>query len=167
MVRQIIIVVLLIASLGYAIFTYWPLFSPYLPGLPKARPALTAPAAPAGPTPTLIIPTQEAEDIELIVPTQEVRLVDPFALRIGVKTRVEEPLPTPTTLPPAGSKPAVKPVEPQLEGIWIDAEMKVAFISGQALPVGGKVLGWKVITIAKDHVVLQKGSGKRTLKLER
>lgn len=166
MLRQLTIIALLVASLGYAIYTYWPLVSPYLPGLPKARPAITAPAAAPSPTPTLPIISPEAEETEIIVPTQEVKLIDPFALRIGVKTRAEEPLPTPAA-PAAAAKPGAPPVEPKLEGVWIDAERKIAFISGQALSVGGKVLGWKVVSIARDRVVLKKGSAAKTLKLER
>jgi hypothetical protein len=165
MVRKIIIVILLIASLGYALYTYWPMLSPYLPKMQKAKPSITAPAA--APSSREAVPqlaTKEAEEFQIYVPTVEVKLVDPFAVRVEVKTRAEVPLPLPTI--GGEEKPAVKPVEPKLEGIWVDSEMKVAFISGQALPAGGTILGWKVVSISKEKVVLQKGSATKTLRLE-
>lgn len=165
MFRRIIIAVLLIASLCFALYTYWPMLSPYLPAMQRAKPAIPAPAATSRPETAARMATKEAEEFEIIVPTVEVKLVDPFAVRVEVKTRAEEPLPSPKPME-AEEKPAVKPVEPALEGIWVDSEMKVAFISGQALPVGGTVLGWKVISISKENVVLQKGSMTKTLKLE-
>jgi len=165
MARQIIIIALLAVSIAYALFTYWPVLSPLLPKFGKPQPAVTAPAAAPSREAVTPLATKEAEEFELVVPSIEAVLVDPFALRIEVKTRAEVPLPSPTPAP-GEEKPAVKPVEPKLEGIWVGSEMKVAFISGQALPVGGKVMGWKVVTISKEYVVLQKGSATKTLKLE-
>lgn len=164
MARRIIIVILLIASLCFALYTYWPMLSSYLPAMQKAKPAITAPAVTSRPETATQMATKEAEEFEIIVPTVEVKLVDPFAVRVEVKARAEEPLAPPTI--GGEEKPAVKPVEPALEGIWVDSEMKVAFISGQALPLGGTIMGWKVISISKEKVVLQKGFATKTLKLE-
>lgn len=167
MARQIAIILILFASLGYAVFTYWPAIAPLVPLAPKAKPALTAPAAVP-----IVVPTREAaaaekEEIdEIVLPTYEAKMIDPFALRIEVKTRAEEPLPVVKEPGHAPEGPVVKPAEPQLEGVWIDADMRVAFISGQSLPVGGTVMGWKVTSIGKERVILQKGSLTKTLKVE-
>ncbi len=163
--RQIIIIALLVVSIAYALFTYWPMLSPLLPGFGKPRPAVTAPAAAPSREAVTEIITKEAEDeFEIVVPTVEGGLVDPFSLRVEVKTRAEMPPPEPTPSP-GEEKPAAKPAEPKLEGIWVDSGMKIAFISGQAVPLGGKVMGWKVVSISKENVVLQKGSATKTLKL--
>jgi hypothetical protein len=164
--RQIIVIVLLIASLFYAVYTYWPVLSPYLPAPKKAKPVAAAAPTITIPSASIEAKAKEAEVLDILLPTAEARIIDPFALRISVKTRAEEPLPPPTIPGEGKPKPAEKPVEPKLEGIWVDSGMKIAFISGQALPVGGAVLGWKVVSISKEQVVLQKGSATKTLRLE-
>ena len=163
MAKQIILILIMFATLAYATFTYWPLIAPLFPAKPAAKSAVSAPmVAPIGTTSVESAVNKPAEIDEIVVPTAEVKLLDPFALRIEVKTRAEEPLPV---VKPPGPEPA-KPVEPQLEGIWIDADRRIAFISGQALSVGGAVLGWKVSSIGKERVILQKGSLTKTLKVE-
>ncbi|MDD5382109.1 MAG: hypothetical protein PHH60_00410 [Candidatus Margulisbacteria bacterium] len=88
-------------------------------------------------------------------------MIDPFALRLAVRKKVVE-----QEQPKEEPKEVVKVIEPRLEGIWVDAEMKVAFVSGQALNEGGEVLGWKVTQITKSYVTLTKGGQTKTLKLE-
>jgi hypothetical protein len=171
MARQIIIILLLFASLVYATVTYWPLIAPFVPYKPPTQSAVTAPvvkpaAKPAG-TSSAEAAEKPPEPLdEIVTPTIEVKLIDPFALRIDVKTRAEEPLPAVKLPGPESEKPAVKPAEPKLEGVWIDSGMRVAFISGTSLPVGGTILGWKVTSINKERVILQKGSLTKTLKVE-
>lgn len=153
--RQILIAVILLATVGYALFTYWP------------RPKRAAPAAPVATATVAATSTTEAAPktnlFELPAPTAEVTLVDPFALRITVIRKEEEPSPSPTLSPTEKPKP---PVEPKLQGIWLDSGMRVAFISDQYVQVGGKILGWKVVSIDKDRVILQKGSTEKILRLE-
>lgn len=99
--RQIIIALLLVACLGYAAYTYWPLISPLLPIFQKPGPPAAAPAQkPPAPTSLAEIKTLEAEEMEIVVPSQEVRLIDPFALRIEVKAASERP----SAIPSPGRK---------------------------------------------------------------
>ena len=175
--RRSILIILLVAAIGYALFTFWPLVSPYLPGFEKAGPVGTVPAPAPAPSPEAAAVTEaaaatpETQVPTLIAPpTVEAKLVDPFALRIAVRNKAEEaakaaPAPAPTA--PGGEKPpAVKTAGPKLEGVWIDSGMRIAFISGQALNVGGRIMGWRVASISRDSVVLQKGSVSKTLRLE-
>jgi len=141
------------------------MFSSCLSGNKKAKPPEAAPAAAPVSTPTTEAVSKEA-DLEIVVPTLEAKLIDPFAIRVPVVTRAEEPLPNASLSPDDKSKPAVLPPQPELEGIWIDPEMKVAFISGQAVRTGEKILGWTVTSISKEKVYLQKGSATKILKLE-
>jgi len=168
LVRQIVLIAVLAATLGYALFTYWPVLAPLvrLPGRGKKPAAIvTAPSpVPAEPKVTASIEAaaKSAEDLTLELPTAEAHLVDPFSLRTVVRTQAEEPV-TGTTLP---SGPPVKPPEPDLQGIWLDSGMEIAFISDQSLQVGGKVMGWELISISPDHVVLRKGGATKTLYLK-
>jgi len=172
--RRSILIILLVAAIGYALFTYWPLVSPYLPSFEEAGPVGTVPAPAPVPSPEVAAVTKaatpEAEVPAVTAPTVEAKLVDPFALRIAVRNKAEEaakaaPAPAPTA--PGGEKPpAVKTTGPKLEGVWIDSGMRIAFISGQALNVGGKIMGWRVASISRDSVVLHKGSVSKTLRLE-
>ncbi|MDD5593649.1 MAG: hypothetical protein PHG97_02765 [Candidatus Margulisbacteria bacterium] len=153
--RQILIAVILLATAGYALFTYWPRSKQAAPAAPVAT-ATVAAASTAEAAPKMNL-------FEMPAPTAEVTLVDPFALRIAVIRKEEEPQPAPTL--PTAEKPK-PPVEPKLQGIWLDSGMRVAFISDQYVQVGGKILGWKVVAINKDWVVLQKGSTEKILRLE-
>ncbi len=148
------------ATLGYALFTYWPVLVParkkpapvVLPAPPAAAPRVSA---------TVEAAAKKAEEMIMELPTAEARLTDPFALRTAVRTLAEEPVTT--TLP---GKPAVKPAEPELQGIWLDSGMEIAFISDQSLQVGGKIMGWELISISPDHVVMKKGGSTKTLYLK-
>jgi hypothetical protein len=168
MARKIIIGLLLALSLAYAALTYWPLLTPYLPG-PIPSPKL-APAAPA-PTPVALLTreatAQEKSDIDLLyLPTREVRSIDPFALRVEIKKRAILPPPPPEADKSGTPAPTVKPIELHLEGVWVDSGMKVAFISGQTLSVGGTILGWRVSSINREQVVLTKGTQTKIMRVE-
>jgi hypothetical protein len=167
MARQIILILILFATLAYATFTYWPLIAPLVPLKPAAKPAATAPVAAPAAARSAEAAAKAPEPLdEIVAPTIEVRMIDPFALRIEVKTRAEEPLPVVRLPGPEPDRPAVKPVEPKLEGIWVDSDMRIAFISGQSLSVGGTIMGWKITSISKERVILQKGSLTKTLRVE-
>lgn len=165
--RTAILIIGLIASLGYAAFTYWPvLFPSYNPkpavqaGVGALAPAPAQPAAPQEP----VVPTPEAKAPPLVLPPPpDIKLVDPFALRINVRRPGDEPAKAAVSTTPVSDE---KPRIPKLEGIWWDVDMKVAFISGQAVPPGGSIMGWKVVAIAKDHVTIRKGSSTKILKVE-
>lgn len=169
MVRQILIGLILAVSLAYVAFTHWPGRVPFFPGnLAKAKSVPAAQSsAPAAPTTPGSQETEKADLDLLYLPTREVRAVDPFALRIGVKRREELPPPPPEDK--ASGTPATstaKPVEPKLEGIWVDSGMKVAFISGQALTVGSEILGWRVSGISREQVIMTRGLRTKILRLE-
>jgi len=63
-------------------------------------------------------------------------------------------------------KKEVKRQELRLEGVWIGEKTRIAFISGQALSLGGKVRGWSVSRIYQDRVVLKSGGSTKILRLE-
>lgn len=160
----------MIATLGYAAFTYWPIFSPLVSAVhPPAKKKLV-PAAPAPLIAPKISVTVEAAAknvtvMEMELPSAEANLVDPFSLRIAVKTREEEPVTT-TTL--AAVKPAApRPAGPELQGIWMDSGMSIAFISDQSVQIGGTVMGWKLVSITPDHVVMKKGEATKILYLNK
>lgn len=167
MIRQILIGLILAVSLAYVAFTYWPGRAPIFPGnlsRDKSVAVVQTLTLAAGAT----METREAEraDIDLLyLPTHEVRAIDPFALRIGVKRREELPPPEAES-PGTPAAPTAKPVEPKLEGIWVDSGMKVAFISGQALTTGSKILGWHVSSISREQVIMTRGSQTKILRLE-
>ncbi|MFH1389672.1 MAG: hypothetical protein ABIH56_02980 [Candidatus Margulisiibacteriota bacterium] len=163
--RIIILSIALIASVLYAAYTYWPNAFPFIKPpqpqivLPAAHPSFPT-AVPERSTPKTLEATVKTTPPPPPTPEAEKELVDPFALRITVK----EPV---TTAPKAVStEPKEAPLLPKLEGIWWEADMKVAFISGQAVPAGGTVMNWKVTAIYKDRVIIRKGSSEKTLKME-
>ncbi|PIS28113.1 hypothetical protein COT42_09020 [Candidatus Saganbacteria bacterium CG08_land_8_20_14_0_20_45_16] len=84
---------------------------------------------------------------------------NPFARRISVYTKDE------LAAQPPGTE-EVRVLEPKLEGIWLSATTKVAFISGQSLSQGGQVFGWRVSQILRDRVILYKDGIVKVLKLE-
>jgi len=160
---RVILIVLLILSLGFALYTYWPQISSYLPKPEKGK----SPEISKAVTSTTIaissfLPTSELQAFPG-QPSEEVKkieLSDPFSLRVNVKRKVLE------SKPPEKPEERLKPAEPVLEGIWIDSGMRVAFISGQALGVGSKIMGWKVTSITRDQVVLERGSQVKILRME-
>ncbi|OGB88923.1 hypothetical protein A2625_00405 [candidate division WOR-1 bacterium RIFCSPHIGHO2_01_FULL_53_15] len=146
------------ATIIYAGFTYWPVLSPLIVR-PRPAPVVSVPA-PIKPAAKTEAAAKKVDLFELAESTAEVKLVDPFALRTTVRGKEELP---PPTLP---GEPSPKPAEPVLQGIWLDAGMKIAFISDQVVAPGGAVLGWKVVSITQNQVTLQKGSATKILKLE-
>lgn len=163
-----ILVIVLALAVGIGVYTYWPLIAPYLPKesqppiavVTAAATTTTAPPPVAEATPEASMPTAEAA-------APEPRFIDPFALRTALKSKyVPGPAAPAAPGPPGQEKPAVKPSQPKLEGIWVDSSMRVAFISGQALNTGGTIMGWKVTSISKDRVTLQKGRSVKILRME-
>lgn len=160
---------LLVVSLILLLYTYWPILSPYLTKSGAKIPA-EAPQPTETPVPTTVsLPSEEARSPEVAETKilsasaeEKAILTDPFALRVAKKSKFKE-----TSVPeaPPEEKPAVKAVGLVLEGIWVDSNMKVAFISGQALGIGDNILGWKVTSISKDQVVLSNGSATKILKM--
>jgi hypothetical protein len=171
MFRQILIILILIATLGYATFTYWPVISPlvalvHLPTQKRSAPAAPVPPPTAAPkiSTTMEAAVKNASVMEMVLPKAKANLVDPFSLRVAVKTIAEEPVTT-TTL--AIAKPVVvRPAGPELQGVWLESGMSLAFISDQSVQLGGTIMGWKLVSITPDHVVLKKGSATKILKLE-
>ncbi|MBI5078460.1 hypothetical protein HZB08_00355 [Candidatus Saganbacteria bacterium] len=169
--ERIILIVLMVVALAYALYTYWPILSPYLRGAQKVKPAVVAVAPGAGKTPATLtqtpttaavppalVETKEAEEAAPVL--SGAKLTDPFSLRVAVQKKEASSKPEEQAPPPEA------PPEPKLEGIWMDSGMKVAFISGQALGVGGAVMGWEVKEISNNRVVLQKGSATKILEME-
>lgn len=87
-------------------------------------------------------------------------LTDPFSIRLSVK-RMDEEVPAKG----GASSELEDQKELRLEGVWYDSGMKVAFISGQALLTGGEILGWRVATILKETVILERGSQVKILRM--
>lgn len=151
------------AALGYLGFIYWPLVEAYVPGMAKEAPKVEV-GLPAAPTATITkgvegALTKEAEEAGDQAAPVKVELVDPFLIRVALKSSS-----APTEKPEEPE--VIKVAEPVLEGIWVDSGMRVAFISGQAVIEGGGVMGWRVKKITKTQVLLTKGSRKKILKLE-
>jgi len=147
--RQLLTIGVVLAALVYALVNYWPTIFP---------------AATQGPTPTTLpivdqvagSPKKAVKEVNENLTAAQINLADPFVVKIGVKKKDA----TPATVD------QVKPAEPVLEGVWVDSGMRVAFISGQSLPVGGKIMGYRIISILKDQVILEKGGHIKTLKME-
>ena len=173
--RQLLLLLVLIAVLAIALLNYWPLLSSYfmeygikLPSVQRAP--SVRPSVPAGKDDVRV----DAAIQVAVDPPPEVEspgyallrtgdLTDPFALRVAVKLKT---LPKPDVPKLEVKTPVQQGPEPQLEGIWVDSGMRVAFISGQTLVEGGSVLGWRVSKISKTQVVLVKGGRSKILELE-
>ena len=162
-------ILILIAAIGYAGLTYWPIIAPLVRS--KAQKKTISVTLPAPPQPKISASTeaaaknmqqQQEQAPEMELPSAEVSLVDPFLLRVTVSNKEEEPVTT-STLP---TEKRAAPAEPDLQGIWMDSGMNIAFISDQSLQVGGTVLGWKLAAIAPDHVVMKKGGATKILDLK-
>lgn len=149
--RQVIII-----SLFALIFGLLALWSKSKPGQPAALPS--APVA------STVSSTEALRSQVEFGSVAADKLTDPFALRLPVRKKPVEKL---AGAPQAAATTSPLPAaEPKLEGIWIASNLKVAFISGQALTVGDSLLGWAVVSITRERVVLQKDSRTKTLKLE-
>jgi hypothetical protein len=163
--RQALMILILIAALAYASFTYWPIIAPLISSRSQKK-TITV-SLPAPPQPRISASTEAAvksidQAPEMELPSAEVSLVDPFNLRITISNKSEEPAPA----APQSNEKKAAPVYPELQGIWMDSGMNIAFISDQSLQVGGTVLGWKLAAIAPDHVVLKKGGATKVLYLK-
>ena len=107
-----------------------------------------------------VIASAETTSMESARIVLKEEIVDPFMLRINaVKSGKKAAAPQIPGL-------VVSVIEPQLEGIWADEHLKVAFISGQTASEGGKIMGWKVARIQKSSVILSKNGKQKILKLE-
>jgi hypothetical protein len=82
----------------------------------------------------------------------------------GMQVSDRDPFSLPSSSSPAPSAAS----DLELNGITTKADGKLmALINGEILPVGGKVSGFKVISITKDKVELSNGTETRVLKMER
>lgn len=164
--RRIILFVLMLGALGWAVYTYRPIVTPYF-SRPKVQPvAVTRPTAVTTTTAAKMIPTPKAEVTTTLPPKEErVKLIDPFALRVAVVSKQEAEEAAKRARERKEKEPAQKPNEPKLEGIWIGSGLKAAFISGQVMTEGGIIMGWRVSRINPDSVVLRKGRTTKVLKL--
>jgi hypothetical protein len=173
MKKTAILALLLIAVLAFAFYSYWPALSSFFIEPPQPGAVITAPIMVSPDlsllTSTTVPPAKRVvERLGKIITDKKSekeknhQLVDPFDLRVAVRRKVPE-----TGIPLLGKpKEPPRPQEIRLEGIWIDAGMKVAFISSQALQVGEKIRGWTVSSILKDRVLLEKGSQIKILRME-
>lgn len=140
----------------FAIYMYWPVVEEKQI-IPKRR---KAPEVEKVVSPSELESQKEAERARLRLELEDARiLTNPFALRVGVKRKVD--ITTKKTI-----APPAKEVAPVLEGVWVDSSMKVAFISGQAVSVGEIVNGWRVTGISERSVTITKGSRTKVLRLE-
>ena len=128
----------------------------FIPVSAEARPSLEA-LAPAKTTAGTVETMASTE-----AKTKNVELTDPFVLRVAV-----QPLATEKEIANEVASFEARNVEPVLEGIWVGEDMKIAFISGQALIEGSTIMGWRVRTITKNQVVLGRSDGRtKILRLE-
>ena len=154
MTKKIILIGLLVAALGYALYTYWPLLSSLLPKKEPAKIAVESLVDNQGP-----LVTKEAEKEEkTALPGASGITTDPFSLRTTAYKKSDKA--------DEGEKKEVKRQALRLEGVWIGEKTRISFISGQALSVGGNVRGWRVARIYQDRVVLRKGGSTKILRLE-
>jgi hypothetical protein len=158
----------LVAALGYAVYTYLPLVTPYISGLLRKQPEKleikkeVPPARPAEGTTTTTQPKVKEEGAPKVVKPK--KLADPFALRIAVVSKEELEAAKERAAKEKTEAP-MKPREPELEGIWVGSGLKAAFISGQVMTEGATIMGWRVVRISRTDVVLRKGGRTKTLKL--
>jgi hypothetical protein len=153
-----LLLLLLVIIVGYALYAYWPfIFKPGIGVTPIVQPAVPIPVTEEN--------SGEVSATQELKLSKEMNLINPFARRIAVLSKAE--IDASKSQAPAQPQPGeVKIKTPHLEGIWVDSGMRVAFISGQTLSVGGQVLGWKVTKILKDSVVLLKDGNYKVLKME-
>ncbi|MFH1576600.1 MAG: hypothetical protein ABID35_03565 [Candidatus Margulisiibacteriota bacterium] len=155
MIRGVIFVTLLLAALGSAVYFYGlKLLAEDQPKVLKIE-ALKPDEKPV--MPALIGRTEAVEKV----------LIDPFVPRVSLGTAksIEAARKKAKLLQgeqPTAEKQAAKP---KLEGLSVDAESKIAFISGRALTEGAMVLGWEVSEITETEVVLKKERKIKILRL--
>ena len=150
---------------------------PVAPPTPEAKklppPAVikVVPVAPAAVAPPVTAEAGTGDIFEITMPDKEVNLVDPFALRVAVRTRQEEEeekqASAARSAALAANPATVKQVAPlELQGVWVEAGTKAAFISDQSLRIGDTIQGWRLVSIGKDRVVLTRGGSTKILRLE-
>ena len=170
----------MVLTIIFAIYLYWPMFAgnqdiKALKKPPTAKKIVTYPvtATVKAIPPSMVevekaVPLAVEAEKEVPPPTIKVvkdevdsrSLTNPFALRASVNRKLmkgdtnDESVTTPT-----------EEVIPELEGIWLDSNMKVAFIDQQTVSVGETVNGWRVTRIGDKTVTIQKGKRVRILKL--
>jgi hypothetical protein len=159
--------------IGYAFYTYWPILSPYfgkggMKGPITAKMPEIKPEKPAAAPSALKKAAEETKAVieEMFREEEPKKLVDPFSVRIMVVSRSEDEARRARLAELKTETGEPREVEPKLEGVWVGAGLKAAFISGQLVTEGGMVMGWTLIQINKTGVVLRKGSAIKTLKLE-
>lgn len=166
MSRTKILAVILLFSVAFAAYTYWPLYSLYFPKTEMEAPETFA-ADKAEETAAAVTCEAAPEKKTAAKPKKEIKLVDPFSLRIAARTiaEIEE---AKKKLEEAKkedeNKKKITPL--RLEGVWISPKLRIAFISGQALPLGGMVRGWTVARIFSNQVLLVKNRSSKILELK-
>ena len=180
--KRHLLFILMLGSLVYAVYTYWPVVKPYLTGEATRQPTLEEmmkkfpagkPPLPAAPRTAVKeeVPAAPAPKPKVVVKTTTTttvlrRLVDPFALRIAVRSKQEAADAAQRAAEAAAEKKKAQvPTGPKLEGIWVGSGIKAAFISGQVVTEGGYIMGWRVATIYQTSVLLRRGNATRLLKL--
>jgi hypothetical protein len=165
---NIFIIIVFVAVIGFALFNFFapaPVKDKYkVPEVGKALEKMEG-----------IVPKAMGEqefEIEIVEPEpskvegKEVKLVDPFSLRAAVRRKSDKKRSGARRAGGSSSSRAKSKLKvPELEGIWVDDEMRVAFISGQAVTEGAIIEGWRVLAIGSDRVVLQRRGATRILQL--
>ena len=164
--RRIILIILMLGALGYAINTYAPIVAPYLarPAEVEEKVVATLTTAVTTTTAAEAAPVKKKETTTTLPPKNELKLIDPFALRVAVVSKKEAAEAAQRAKERREEAPQA-PEGPKLEGIWIGSGLKAAFISGQVMTEGGIIMGWRVAKINPDNVVLRKGRAVKVLKL--
>jgi len=166
MSRRIILLILMLGALGWAVYTYRPIVSPYFSRPKTQTVSVTQTTVVTTTTAAKASPAEKAKVTTTLPPKEgKVRLVDPFAVRVAVVSKQEAEEAARRAKERKEEAPLKKPDEPKLEGIWIGSGLKAAFISGQVMTEGGIIMGWRVSRINPDSVVLRKGNAVKILKL--
>ena len=173
----LILILLLVSALGFALASYWPLFGPAKAPNAGQQPVvvhsetninLPEPKGIASPEAQEVV-SDEAYMFKQIksVLKQDKLLTDPFTLRIAVTRKIVE-VPKTETASPGATVLTVQKPKPglKLEGIWIDSGMRVAFISGRTLVEGNSIMGWKLLKIYPEQIILKQNNKVKILKLE-
>ena len=154
------LVVLLLASILYAAYMYYPVFFPS----PNSEQKLVVPKFNPSLIKKMILIADQSKKIRAemekgkfktkkLALSKQNKLTDPFSLRVAVAKK---------ELVVPGSSPEVPQTyaqnELRLEGIIVDEDIRMAVISGQTLPVGSKINGWVVSAIYTNRVILSSRS---------
>lgn len=92
-----------------------------------------------------------------------------FALCMFGGSAVASPLADPTRPPNASDsapeQPGTVPAGPRLESVLIAPDRRIAVISGQQVPLGGKYGEGRVVRITETEVAIREGAATQVLKL--